>query len=96
LVKIFLSHVQESKRNKEIINTALERIKSPKIAPLDYNDEYSRQWFFTQYRLTKNLRLNKLNISWEQIVTFLRKVSKTSTSVEFVSEISPFFRNTTK
>ena len=95
MIKIFLSHVQESKRNKELINTALERIKSPKIVPLDYNDEYSRQWFLTQYRLNKNLRLNKLNISWEQIVTFLRKVSQSPTPISFFL-ILIFLRNTTK
>lgn len=65
LVKFFLSHVPENKRNKDLIQIALDRIKSPKIAPITYSDEYSREWFKTLYHLGKNLRLNKLNISWE-------------------------------
>lgn len=69
-------HIPENKRTKEMISVLLERIKSPKIILFDYADEYTREWFYKIYHLNRSLKLNKLNISGEMTVQFLRKVSE--------------------
>ena len=58
-----------------MVQTLLDRLKSTKIAIFDYTDEYSREWFKTIYHLNRNLKLNKLNISGDMMLAYLRKVS---------------------
>ena len=57
LVKLFMNHVPESKRNKEMLATQFERIKNHKMISFEHSDEYSREWFKTIYHLNRNLKL---------------------------------------
>ena len=59
-----------------MLSIMMERLKSPKIALFDYTDEYSREWFKNIYNLHKITKLNKLNVSSDIIVGFLKKVSQ--------------------
>ena len=72
---ILMNHVPENKRTKEMVNLLIDRLKSYKIAIFDYSDDYSREWFKTIYHLNRNLKLNKLNISGDMMLVYLRKVS---------------------
>lgn len=72
---ILMNHVPENKRSKEMLNLLIDRLKSYKIAIFDYSDDYSREWFKTIYHLNRNLKLNKLNISGDMMLVYLRKVS---------------------
>ena len=75
IAKFILNQVSEiNKRNSSVVQVLIERLKSPKIAVFDYTDEYSREWFKTVYHLNKNLKLDKLNISADTIIAFLKKV----------------------
>lgn len=72
---ILMNHVPENKRTKEMVNLLIDRLKSYKIAIFDYSDDYSREWFKTIYHLNRNLKLNKLNITGDMMLVYLRKVS---------------------
>ena len=75
MAKLFLSHVPEKQRTHNLIGIFLERMKSPKFLPFDYTDDYTREWFKHAYGLNRQLKLNKLNISADQLTNYLRKVS---------------------
>lgn len=75
IVTLFFGHVVFDKKTQAMVNVLSERLKSPKVASFDYTDEYSREWFKHIFHLNKNLNLNRLNISSETLLTFLKKVS---------------------
>jgi len=76
IAKFFLSHIHESRRTAAMLQVLTERVKSQKIATFDYTDDYTREWYKSIFHLNKSLKLNKLNVSSENISTFLRKVSE--------------------
>ena len=59
-----------------MVAVQLERLKSPKIATFDYTDDFTREWFKSTFHMAKSVKLNRLNVSSENISTFLRKVSE--------------------
>jgi len=77
MINFFLSHVSDNKRTNAMAQILLERLKSYKILQFDYYDEYSREWFKHIYHLPRSLTLNKLNISSNNLLTYLKKVSLT-------------------
>ena len=77
LANIFLNNEMElTKKNSTIFQVMIDRLKSNKIAVFDYTDEYTREWFKSTYHLNKNLKLDRLNITTETMVNYLKKVSK--------------------
>ena len=73
--KILMNHVPENKKTQAMVTLLVERLKTYKIAIFDYSDDYSREWFKTIYHLNRNLKLNKLNITGDMMLAYLRKVS---------------------
>ena len=57
IVSYFIGHVSSEKRTAAFVKIMISRLKSEKIATFDYSDEYSRDWFLSQYNLSKSLRL---------------------------------------
>ena len=57
IVSYFIWHVSSEKRTAAFVKIMISRLKSEKIATFDYSDEYSREWFLSQYNLSKSLKL---------------------------------------
>ena len=72
-----MGHVPEDKRSTQMLGSLIDRLKNFKIqsGSIDYSDDYSREWFKTIYHLNRNLKLNRLNITGDLVLSFLRKVS---------------------